>query len=117
MWETEILNKYPKTFASLKYFECDKGWYSIIDRVANFIEEYNNKIDNVEDHVVATQVKQKFGGLRFYISYITNASEQDIQAIYDVINQAEKDSFTMCEVCGKPAKATRWSTLCDEHSH
>lgn len=60
---------------------------------------------------VATQVKEKFGGLRFYID---GGNDEH----YALINFAELLSYNTCEVCGKPGKANRngWiTTRCNEH--
>lgn len=61
---------------------------------------------------VAVQVKEKFGGLRFY----TNSGD-DI--IYAYISMAESMSYRTCEVCGSPGKVYRdgWhTTLCSTHA-
>ena len=49
------------------------------------------------------QVKEKFGGLRFYIG-------AGSAAIFDRINEAEIKSRTVCETCGQPGKirGTSW---------
>ncbi len=43
------------------------------------------------------QVKEKFGGLRFYIGV---ASDE----IYERVHQAEEDSYYTCELCGAPGQ-------------
>lgn len=58
------------------------------------------------------QVKEKFGGLRFYIGL---GNDQ----IWDRIDEAERLSYKTCEECGKPGvlRASGWlKTHCDEHS-
>jgi hypothetical protein len=62
--------------------------------------------------VVATQVKEKFGGLRFYVS----GGDEKTNAY---IMFAEAMSYKICEVCGKPGRqrGSSWLvTLCDEHA-
>jgi hypothetical protein len=57
------------------------------------------------------QVKQKFGGLRFYIN-------EGSKEIFDKITEAENRSYEICEKCGKPGNPTKggWiTTLCDFH--
>lgn len=66
-----------------------------------------------EEHKVpvASQVKEKFGGLRFYI-------DGGDDTHYALINFAESLSYNTCEVCGKSGKANRdgWiTTRCNEH--
>lgn len=62
--------------------------------------------------VVAVQVKEKFGGLRFYVNGGTDG-------IYDMISMAESMSVVTCEECGSPGRRRRggWiRTLCDKHA-
>ena len=58
------------------------------------------------------QVKEKFGGLRFYIN---DANDE----VFDVIDEYEVDSYTICEVCGEKGKERTdigWiRTLCETH--
>ena len=58
------------------------------------------------------QVKEKFGGLRFYV----NCRKEE--AIRQRIGAAAEESFRTCEVCGQPGKLREdgWiKTLCDLH--
>ena len=61
----------------------------------------------------ATQVKEKFGTLRFYADYGEDYEDE----IEDLIHQAEVRSSKTCEECGQPG-VTRpggWiKTLCDD---
>lgn len=57
-------------------------------------------------------IKEKFGGLRFYIS-------EGSDAIYKRIGEAEEEARKTCEVCGIPGvlRSGGWlKTLCDYHS-
>lgn len=61
---------------------------------------------------VVSQVKEKFGGLRFYVNVATEEH-------YNYITFAESLSYKTCEVCGAPGKreGQGWiSTRCKEHS-
>ena len=74
-------------------------------------KEYE-KVPEKVHQVVAVQVKEKFGGLRFY----TNYSDNVVNAL---ISMAESMSYRTCEVCGTPGKSRHggWiRTLCDEHA-
>lgn len=60
----------------------------------------------------ATQVKEKFGGLRFYVD---KANDEQCAAI----EFAEVMSVRMCEECGSPGTPRKggWvRTLCDKHA-
>ena len=61
---------------------------------------------------VAVQVKEKFGGLRFYVHAATDTH-------YNYISFAESMSYRTCEECGAPGKTYTdgWhTTLCDIHA-
>lgn len=58
------------------------------------------------------QVKEKFGGLRFYIG-------GGSQEIHDIISKYEALSYHVCEVCGEQGELRNdigwYRTLCDKH--
>lgn len=59
------------------------------------------------------QVKEKFGGLRFYIG-------DGSREIHERIDKAEEESFRVCEKCGLPGtrRHAGWVlTLCDDHNN
>lgn len=64
------------------------------------------------EQVVASQVKEKFGGLRFYY---TGGDDY----ISGLEHMAESMSYRTCEVCGAPGTSTKGSwirVLCEEHT-
>lgn len=91
--------------------ECGDGWFNFLVSLFNKIELELIK-SNLQGECYATQVKEKFGGLRVYKSTGNDK-------IYDLIHEAERESYTICEMCGQPGKLWNkgWlSTLCDEHA-
>lgn len=102
--ENGMYSNKPK-ITSCDFFDVQVGWYPLIK---NLIDEL---ITLGWDKQV-TQVKEKFGGLRFYIN---GGSDE----IYNKITEAEKLSHETCELCGKKGELRtkiRWfTTLCDEH--
>ena len=81
------------------------GWYNIIDELCAKLEPLG---------IVAAQVKEKFGGLRFYTGSI---AEDKWEEVHGWINEAEAKSYETCEQCGEPGKRVGGSwvrTLCDE---
>lgn len=85
-------------------FECDDGWYDILDRLSA-------RLVQIDERIVATQVKEKFGTLRFYITWGCDEA-------WAAIDSAELETETTCEVCGKTGKLRPggWiKVLCDEH--
>ena len=89
-------------------FECGDGWFHLIDRLSEKLERLNAEIP--DDPIEAVQVKEKFAGLRFYIGRGTEAA-------YKLIDEAEKESETTCETCGKvgTVRGQGWiKCCCDE---
>lgn len=63
------------------------------------------------EQVRAVQVKEKFGGLRFYY----NGGDEYVRGL---VTMAEEMSYRICEVCSDKAAPTQggWiRTLCEEH--
>jgi hypothetical protein len=77
------------------------------------IDEAKAKLDEETAKVpVASQVKEKFGGLRFYVNGATDKH-------WNYISVAESMSYRTCEECGNPGKTYTdgWHrTLCDIHA-
>jgi hypothetical protein len=77
------------------------------------IDEAKVKLDEETLKVpVAVQVKEKFGGLRFYVQAATDKH-------YNFISFAESMSYRTCESCGADGKTYTdgWHrTLCDIHA-
>ncbi|MFW6130502.1 MAG: hypothetical protein ACOC56_04890 [Atribacterota bacterium] len=83
-------------------FECGDGWFDLI-------EDLSEKIIRLDPDAYALCVKEKFGGLRFDVS---SSSEE----VGQIIHQACRKSFQICEKCGKSGKFRHngWlRTLCD----
>jgi len=97
-------------------FECGDGWYEIIRELSKKLYplvEVSHTIPNELDmYPTASQVKEKFGELRFYM----NSATDDM---YDLINHYEDVSGKVCEVCGSPGGidySEKWlSARCFEH--
>lgn len=94
-------------------FECGDGWADILVELCEKIQLHLNTLDEESrKHIIASQVKEKYGTLRFYI----DASDDTIE---DLIEEAVEKSSKTCEICGKPGKTITdgyWlSTVCEEH--
>jgi hypothetical protein len=75
-----------------------KGWIPILDRLAEDLVALG--WDRILD-----QVKQKFGGLRFYIGVGTPRLSRDVyDALGRRIDEAEAESRRTCEECGAPGR-------------
>jgi hypothetical protein len=129
--ELELVKKYPKILRDYKGdpmqtcmawgIEADSGWYSLLDKCMEKLQYFCDLSSKEGEpvQVVATQIKEKYSTLRFYVSvYGANSIENNI--IDDIINQAEAESARTCEVSGKhgePCKQGGWyKTLCYEEA-
>jgi hypothetical protein len=108
--QSSLFEKYPKIFrqndlpmqqtAMCWGIDTGDGWYNIIDTLCSQIQWHiKHNLDKDEDpeavNVEATQVKEKFGGLRFY--YIGGND-----FISGLACMAESMSEKTCEECGSP---------------
>ena len=108
--DKQLCEKYPKIFknrfGSIQKtcmawgFECGSGWFDIIDTLCGAIQDHVDwkiRLMSVEERedfqVIADQVKEKFGGLRFYYS----GGDDKIKGMVDM---AERMSCKTCELCG-----------------
>ena len=107
---SELPKKYPRVFNDKPfYFECNDGWYDLLDHLCYMIDDRQVKV-GLDIHV--SQIKEKFGGLRFYCY-----GGDDV--VYYLVDFASKLSYTVCEQCGNRGKLRNehgWMyTACDEH--
>ena len=122
-----LVEKYPKIFVN-RYedkmktlmcwgFEHNDGWFWLIDQLCESIQNHidsNNKYSSEDkqiSQVVADQVKEKFGGLRFYHS----GGDRHIEGM---VSMAENMSYSICEFCGSTENVGSTSgwiyTICKE---
>ena len=116
-----LKTKYPKMFERPYGGVCvGEGWWPIIEALCNQIhhhvkwkqeqKEKYSRGDGCPD-VVVSQIKEKFGGLRFYY-------EGGDECVDGMVRMAESWAARSCEVCGHPGKSRQggWiRTLCDVH--
>ncbi len=115
--------KYPKMFSEpYGGFAVGEGWYPIIETLCSLIqshidwnnargEKYPELCYKSIEQVKVSQIKEKFGGLRFYY-------EGGNDIISGMVTMAEAWAEQSCETCGAPGKRRSggWiRTLCDKH--
>lgn len=114
--EKKLVEKYPKLYAQYGGdmrqtcmawgMSCGDGWFKII-------EELSEKLSKFEG-VEAAQVKEKFGGLRFYVDGTT---QENYKEVHKIISEYEALSYKTCENCGEVGEVRKggWvRTLCDK---
>lgn len=123
--ETQYPNMFSRPYGG---FSIGAGWYPIVEALCRQIESYtswrnrtreallkdnpyNHPIPDEVPQVIVEQIKEKFGGLRFYYS----GGDDYIRGL-EVM--AELWANHTCEECGHPGtrRSGGWiRTLCDEH--
>jgi hypothetical protein len=80
---------YPEPYG----LECGDGWKDIIERT-------HKKLVYIDPNYTIFQIKEKFGGLRYYYSTLFEYGgiEQDIMD--DIVSAAELEASRTCELCG-----------------
>lgn len=105
----ELIAIYPPLFQRGVFcFECHDGWFALLGLCIFKIGEVCKR-EKLE--VFVTQVKEKFGTLRFYMSGETDE-------ISKIIAEAERLSYNRCEICGQLGTLNNgpWFEIrCPEH--
>ena len=135
--QTKLAETYPKIFKNVGGdpmvtcmhwgIECNDGWYDLLDTLCHTMQQhcdvantryvietdkYEFVVEGDPKHVqvVAAQVKEKLGTLRFYV-------DGGDAATGAMIELAEAMSGRLCELCGSPARRNTESgwlhTTCD----
>lgn len=76
--------------------QCDKGWYPLIISI-------HQELAHIDQNYQILQIKEKFGGLRFY--YVSNSKKHS--EIDRIVHFYENKSYEICEVTGKPGQLMR----------
>lgn len=95
------------------------GWIPLLEKIFDFCQFNHDK--NGYPQLVAEQIKEKFGTLRFYYHFEENGSENAYLAekfnrnsdyLEGAIDFATTLTSEICEYCGKPSKVhgKHWRT-------
>lgn len=120
-FEKRMKEAYPKMF-SRPYggFAVGPGWWPILEalcgQIHHHVEWKQNQLEKYQrgegcPDVVVTQIKEKFGGLRFYY-------DGGDDMVDGMVRMAESWAARTCEECGAPGKSRSggWiKVLCDNH--
>ena len=113
----EVLNKHPDILKSTGRVGVGDGWLPVIDK---YCTQLDTLAKETGIQVIAQQVKEKFGGLRFYYLMETpdKCDENWVTAADRFVKQMEEECDRTCENCGKPGStkgSVGWITcLCEE---
>ena len=97
---TRSINYIQQTNPYQYSFAVGDGWYKLIYELVRDIKI--NDLKKGDWITKATQVKEKFGGLRFYV---TGTSDKN----WALIRTAEQKSYGVCEVTGSEVEVGTWN--------
>jgi len=103
-WIDDTKARFPGLFRDIEScdFAVGEGWKTIIEDLCLDLDAM------CIPSLRVAQIKEKFGGLRFYV---TGADEYPL--VYDRIYKAEVLAATTCERCGQPGRPGQFlMTLC-----
>lgn len=115
----KLIQEFPAVFQNMDngaISSVPSGWYNILynlcEELTPILNEERSKIteDPEQPLFYVHQIKEKFGGLRFYFMMNTENTElhENIQKLIDI---AEDKSYDTCQITGKIG------TLCKKGSH
>lgn len=115
----KLIEQYPIVFKHLDktgYHNLPAGWYKIMNRLCSELsvileEALEANPENPEEPLFSVlQVKEKFGGLRFY--YMMNTKDDELyRRIQTAVDNAEDTSYSTCQITGNIG------VLCKDGSH
>jgi hypothetical protein len=123
-WKDQLVEHYPWLFKAPHWRDTSEnpervpvplavgdGWAKLISDLASELDPIWRELPSeVQKGIFLMQCKEKFGGLRFYLS-------QGTDRMFDAIQKAETASFRICEECGCTGRIRKggWiRTLCDK---
>lgn len=89
----------------IKLGHTGPGW-------SKLITELNDKLSALDPNYTVEQIKEKFGGLRYYFSTDSNYGQE----MLELEEEYELKSYEICELCGSEediaVEGSWWKTLC-----
>jgi hypothetical protein len=122
----KLIEQYPIVFKHLDktgYHNLPAGWYKIMNRLCSELsvileEALEANPENPDEPLFSVlQVKEKFGGLRFY--YMMNTKDDELyRRIQTAVDNAEDTSYSTCQITGNIGvlckDGSHFMTLCEE---
>jgi hypothetical protein len=87
-----LKEKIPPSFG--KYINVDEGWYQIV-------VDCDKELTAIDPDYQILQVKEKFGGLRYYMTPCNDTTEKQRNKMYEVISKYEAKAAQTCEATGQ----------------
>lgn len=91
-WRRDEFEWVPQWPYELYGVECCEGWHKLLEPIFDYIERYNEGKAE-DDRMTVHQIKEKWGGLRVYLSHYDDT-------VRKLIEDAENEASGTCELCG-----------------
>ena len=78
-----------------KSIDVDEGWYQLVI-------DCDKELSEIDPQYAVMQIKEKFGGLRYYMSPSNDTTPEQRDAMWAITSKYEELSKTVCEATGKP---------------
>ena len=92
---TPILNRIPEGWVRGVF--CGSGWDAIL-------LDLDEKLAALVPNYEVNQVKEKFGGLRYYVSFPEDAPGGVVKQCRALISATESECARTCDECGQPGE-------------
>lgn len=111
----ERVNKLPEEVRE-HVWTNDPCWSYVTDGWRDLVVRLHNTLVKVAPDYRVDQIKEKFGGLRFY----TNIGYDEDSIPHMIISHFENLSFQVCDICGERGECGRVgggyiATRCEKH--
>ena len=92
--------------------QCGDGWLHLV-------EACHKELLEIDPGYRPTQIKEKFGHLRYYFSTTLKYGDPEYHKMHLIANRYELKSMWTCEVCGEKGETivkNGWhKTRCEQH--
>jgi hypothetical protein len=78
-----------------KSIDVDEGWYQLV-------VDCDKELAAVDPKYSILQIKEKFGGLRYYMTPSNDTTPEQRDAMWAITGKYEDLSWTICEATGGP---------------
>lgn len=78
-----------------QYVSVDEGWYQIV-------VDCDEELAAIDPNYEILQIKEKFGGLRYYMTPSNETTPEQRDEMYKVISKYEQAALRTCEATGLP---------------
>jgi len=78
-----------------QYIQVDEGWYQII-------VDCDDELTAIDPKYEILQIKEKFGGLRYYMTPCDDTTKEQRDRMYEVVSKYEEIATRTCEATGQP---------------